>query len=170
MSNLTVCQSRNCRLEILILILQSSVLGPSHRKRFGLDRLTFCEDTLPLVSVLLTRCHHPDPGMEMLLVVATKELAKVCPCRLQGKKDPWVRRCALDRGKEQFHIDIVIGGVRPGKQLTNPKFLKELSRRSRAHGCPTIREGLGGLSLPWGPQRAEPDPKQPGPTPSRREH
>ncbi len=41
-------------------------------------------------------------------------------------------------------MGVIIRGVRPGKQLTDPKLLKELSRQSRAHGCPTIREGLGG--------------------------
>ena len=82
--------------------------------------------------------------MEMLLVVPTKELAGVRPCRLLGRKDPRVRRCALDHSKERFHIAVVIRGARPGKQLTDPKLLKELSRRLRAHRCPTIREGLGG--------------------------
>ena len=82
--------------------------------------------------------------MEMLLVVPTKELAGVRPCRLLGRKDPRVRRCALDHSKERFHIAVVSRGARPGKQLTDPKLLKELSRRLRAHRCPTIREGLGG--------------------------
>lgn len=41
---------KKLRFESLIVILQVSVMGSSHRRRFGPDRLTFCEHALPLAT------------------------------------------------------------------------------------------------------------------------